>query len=98
MAEIHREAENPESESNPLKSVAAEIAKETRVLCFDEFHVSDIADAMILGRLLENLLNEGVVLVATSNYAPSELYPQGQNRAVSSHNRAHRVQPDRLKR
>lgn len=81
MAEIHRRLKALKSEANPLKSVAAEIAKETRVLCFDEFHVSDIADAMILGRLLENLLNEGVVLVATSNYAPSELYPQGQNRS-----------------
>ena len=81
MAEIHQRLKALKSEANPLKAVAAEIAKETRVLCFDEFHVSDIADAMILGRLLENLLSEGVVLVATSNYAPSELYPQGQNRS-----------------
>ena len=81
MAEIHQRLRGLKSEANPLKAVAAEIAKETRVLCFDEFHVSDIADAMILGRLLENLFNEGVVLVATSNYAPSELYPQGQNRS-----------------
>ena len=81
MAEIHRRLKGLKSEADPLKAVAAEIAEETRVLCFDEFHVSDIADAMILGRLLENLLNEGVVLVATSNYAPSELYPQGQNRS-----------------
>ena len=81
MAEIHRRLQGLKSEANPLKAVAVEIAKETRVLCFDEFHVSDIADAMILGRLLENLFNEGVVLVATSNYAPSELYPQGQNRS-----------------
>ena len=81
MAEIHQRLGGLKSEANPLKAVAAEIAKETRVLCFDEFHVSDIADAMILGRLLENLFNEGVVLVATSNYAPSELYPQGQNRS-----------------
>lgn len=81
MAEIHQRLQGLKSEANPLKAVAAEIAKETRVLCFDEFHVSDIADAMILGRLLENLFNEGVVLVATSNYAPSELYPQGQNRS-----------------
>lgn len=81
MAEIHGRLKERKSEADPLKSVAAEIAKETRVLCFDEFHVSDIADAMILGRLLENLFHEGVVLVATSNYAPSELYPQGQNRS-----------------
>ena len=81
MAEIHHRLGELKGEKDPLKSVAAEIAKETRVLCFDEFHVSDIADAMILGRLLENLFQEGVVLVATSNYAPSELYPQGQNRS-----------------
>lgn len=81
MAEIHQRLQLLKSEANPLKTVASEIAKETRVLCFDEFHVSDIADAMILGRLLENLFSEGVVLVATSNYAPNELYPQGQNRS-----------------
>ncbi|MCS4533455.1 cell division protein ZapE [Neisseria sp. CSL10203-ORH2] len=81
MAEVHQRMKALKSEPNPLKAVAAEIAQETRVLCFDEFHVSDIADAMILGRLLENLFDAGVVLVATSNYAPSELYPQGQNRS-----------------
>lgn len=81
MAEIHQRMAKKKSEPDPLKAVAKDIAEETRVLCFDEFHVSDIADAMILGRLLENLFNEGVVLVATSNYAPSELYPQGQNRS-----------------
>ncbi|MFC2506703.1 MAG: cell division protein ZapE [Kingella sp. (in: b-proteobacteria)] len=81
MAEIHQRMREKRSETNPLASVAHDIAEQTRVLCFDEFHVSDIADAMILGRLLENLFNEGVVLVATSNYAPTELYPQGQNRS-----------------
>lgn len=81
MAEIHQRLHDKKSEPDPLKVVAKEIAVETRVLCFDEFHVSDIADAMILGRLLENLFREGVVLVATSNYAPNELYPKGQNRS-----------------
>ncbi len=81
MAEVHRRMKALKGEADPLKAVAGEIAKEVRVLCFDEFHVSDIADAMILGRLLENLFEEGVVLVATSNYAPNELYPQGQNRS-----------------
>lgn len=81
MAEIHKRMRDKRSEPDPLKAVAHDIAEETRVLCFDEFHVSDIADAMILGRLLENLFEQGVVLVATSNYAPSELYPQGQNRS-----------------
>lgn len=81
MAEIHQRMRDKKHEANPLQAVAQDIAQEIRVLCFDEFHVSDIADAMILGRLLENLFEQGVVLVATSNYAPSELYPQGQNRS-----------------
>lgn len=81
MAEIHQRMRGKKSEANPLAAVARDIAAETRVLCFDEFHVSDIADAMILGRLLESLFAEGVVMVATSNYAPSELYPEGQNRS-----------------
>ncbi len=81
MAEVHQRLKAHHSEANPLQAVAHDIAKEVRVLCFDEFHVSDIADAMILGRLLESLFDEGVVLVATSNYMPSALYPQGQNRS-----------------
>lgn len=81
MAEVHERLKNHRSQTNPLNAVAKDIAKEVRVLCFDEFHVSDIADAMILGRLLEGLFKEGVVIVATSNYAPTELYPQGQNRS-----------------
>lgn len=80
MAEVYECLKQHKSQPNPLTAVAADIAKEVRVLCFDEFHVSDIADAMILGRLLEGLFAEGVVLVATSNYAPDELYPEGLNR------------------
>ncbi|MDK2126597.1 cell division protein ZapE [Chitinimonas sp. DQS-5] len=81
MKSVHDEMRAHSNESDPLLKVAAKIATETRLLCFDEFHVSDIADAMILGRLLKQLFELGVVLVATSNYEPDGLYPNGLQRA-----------------
>jgi cell division protein ZapE len=80
MRDVHQELKTLKRAEDPLAEVAARIARRYRLVCFDEFHVSDVADAMILGRLLSALFVRGVVFVMTSNYRPADLYPNGLQR------------------
>jgi len=80
MREAHRGLKRHGDLQDPLEAVADDVARETRVLCFDEFFVSDVADAMILATLLGALFRRGVCLVATSNIPPSDLYRGGLQR------------------
>ena len=81
MRDVHRQLKALAGEKNPLEKVADRIADRVRVLCFDEFFVSDITDAMILANLLDALFGRGVTLVATSNIQPEGLYKDGLQRA-----------------
>jgi cell division protein ZapE len=80
MRGVHRQLDELKGQVDPLDEVARRVARKYRLVCFDEFHVSDIADAMILHRLLAALFDLGVVFVMTSNYRPDTLYPEGLHR------------------
>ena len=81
MLDVHERMRSLRNQQDPLQIIAADMAADIRVLCFDEFFVSDIADAMLLGGLLTALFERGVTLVATSNSPPARLYPDGLQRA-----------------
>lgn len=80
MREVHRELADMHGIVNPLQELGQRISRRYRLICFDEFHISDITDAMILHRLLEALLDNRVSFVTTSNFAPDDLYPNGLHR------------------
>ena len=80
MREVHRELQELKGTVNPLDELAERIARRYRLICFDEFHVADITDAMILHRLLDALFDNRVSIVTTSNFHPDALYPNGLHR------------------
>ncbi|RMX06558.1 AFG1 family ATPase [Corticibacter populi] len=80
MREVHRELHALQGTRDPLDALGARIAKRYKLICFDEFHVADITDAMILYRLLLALFDNGVGFVTTSNFRPDDLYPNGLHR------------------
>lgn len=82
MRFVHAELKKYQGKKDPLQHIAKALAKETRILCFDELLVTDITDAMLLGRLLRALFSQGVCLVATSNVAPDDLYKNGLQRPL----------------
>lgn len=80
MRNVHRGLDDLKGIADPLNEMAKQIAKKYRLICFDEFHVSDIADAMILYNLLKAMFDNGISFVITSNYIPDALYPDGLHR------------------
>ncbi|MEY3475423.1 MAG: hypothetical protein RL087_1881, partial [Pseudomonadota bacterium] len=80
MREVHRELQELKGTVNPLDELGRRIARRFRLICFDEFHVADVTDAMILHRLLQALFDNRVSIVTTSNFHPDELYPNGLHR------------------
>ncbi|MBT3205575.1 MAG: cell division protein ZapE [Gammaproteobacteria bacterium] len=81
MQQIHDELSITRKGKNPVKEIAKNLARKTKVLCLDEFVVTDIGDAMLIGRLLDALFDEGIILITTSNTPPEELYKDGLQRA-----------------
>lgn len=80
MREVHRELQDLKGIADPLEELGRRIAKRFRLICFDEFHVADVTDAMILHRLLDSMFKHRVSIVTTSNFHPDELYPNGLHR------------------
>jgi cell division protein ZapE len=80
MQEVHQRMNALTGQAEPLAGVARDVAKDARLLCLDEFHITDITDAMLMRKLLEGLMEQGAVVLTTSNFAPDELYLHGLQR------------------